>query len=102
MVTDGVEDALSDDRGEKLFNEEGEEDSADGSQVEVVDEEEGLQLESLASSHQLTSSKNYNVVYNDEDRGLFECGHGRLAGDELEVVGRVAGNKLKGLVENGP
>lgn len=102
VVADGEEDALSDNGGEKLFNEEGEQDGANGRQVEVVDEEEGLQLESLTSSHQLPSSKDYNVVYNDEDRGLLEGRHGSLAGDELEIVSRVPGDELKGLVEDGP
>lgn len=97
-----MEDAAANDNGEKLLNEESQEDSADGGQVEVVNQEKRAQLEGLAVAHELATAEDDGVVDDDEDAGLLESGHGRLAGDEFEVFGRVADDGLKGLAEDGP
>lgn len=101
-MADGVEDTAADNNGEKLLNEESQEDSADGGQVEVVDQEERAQLEGLAVAHKLATAEDDGVVDDNEDAGLLQSGHGRLAGNESEVLGRVAGDGLKGLAEDGP
>lgn len=102
MVADGVEDPLAHDGGEQLLNEQGQEDAADGSEVEVVHEEDGLELERLPAAHPLPAAEDYDVVDDHEDGRLLQRGHGRLARHELELIGRVAGDVLEGLVEDGP
>lgn len=102
MVADGVEDAAANNGRDELLNEEGQEDAANGSQVEVVDEEEGLELEGLAGAHVLASTKDDGVVDDDEDGGRLEGRHGGLKRHKLEVVGRVADDGSPCLVEDGP
>lgn len=101
-ITDGMEDAAANNSGEKLLNEESQEDSADGSQVEVVDEEESLELVGLTVAHELATTEDDGVVDDDEDRGGLEGRHGRLKGHELEVVDRVAHDGGPCLIEDGP
>lgn len=66
-VADGVEDALANESREELLNEQRQEDTTDGGEVEVVDEEERLELEGLAVAHQLPAAKDDGVVNDDED-----------------------------------
>lgn len=102
VVADGVEDAAASNGGHKLLNEEDEKDTADGSQVEVVDEEQRLELEGLAVAHVLAAAKDDGVVDDNEDGGRLEGRHGGLERHKLELVGRVAGDGSPGLVEDGP
>lgn len=97
-----MEDAAADEGGHELLNEESQEDTADGSEVEVVDEEERLELEWLAVAHEGTATKDDGIVDDDEDGGRLESRHGGLKGHELEVVGRVANDGSPSLVEDGP
>lgn len=97
-----MEDTAADNGGNKLLNEENQEDTRDSREVEVVDEEEGLELEGLTVAHQLATTEDDGVVDDNEDRGRLESRHGRLKGDELEVLGRVADDHLPALAEDGP
>ena len=97
-----MEDALADNGGQDLLDEKGEQNAADGGQVEVVDQEEGAQLEGLAVAHQLPAAEDDCVVDDDEDARLLERRHGGGARLEAEVLGRVAGDELEGLAEDGP
>lgn len=61
-VTDGVEDAVPDDRREQLLNEENQQPAADEREEEVVDEENRLQPEGLAVSHPLPAPEDDSIV----------------------------------------
>ncbi len=101
-VADGVEDATANNGRNQLLEEENQKDTADGGQVEVVDEEDGLELEGLTVAHELPSTKDDGVVDDDEDGGRLERGHRRLERHKLEVIGRVADDGSPGLIEDGP
>lgn len=102
MIADGVEDAAANNRGNKLLDEEDQEDTADGGQVEVVDEEQSLELEGLAVAHESATTKDDGIVDDDEDGGRLEGRHGRLKGNKLELGGRVTDDGRPSLVEDGP
>jgi hypothetical protein len=101
-MADGVEDAATNNSGQKLLNEESQESTTDQSQVEVVDQEETLELERLAVAHPLATTKDDAVVNDNEDRCRLEGGHGSLERHKLEVIGGVADNGSESLVEDGP
>ena len=102
MVADGEEETVPRDRGDELLGEEGQQDTADGREVEVVHLEEEVELERLASAHQLATAKDDDVVCDERGGARLEGGEGRLAGDEAEVLGLVADDGLEGLFEDGP
>lgn len=102
MVTDGVEQAFSDNRRQKLLNEEGQQKTGDGGEVEVVNQEECLELEGLAVAHELAATENNDVVQDDENARLLKSGHGRLPGDEAELADWVAGEKGPDFVKDRP
>lgn len=102
VVADGVEDTIVVQLRNQLLNEENQKDTANSGKVEVVDEEKRLELEGLTVMHQLATTKDDDVVDDDKDGGRLEGRHGRLERHELEVVGGIANNELKGLVEDGP
>jgi len=97
-----MEDAATRNDGQKLLNEESQENGADGSQVEVVDQEQRLQLERLAVAHQLATAKDDGVVNDNEDARLLNRRHGRLAGHEAEDLRGVSDDGLEGLAEDWP
>lgn len=102
MVANGVEDTVADNGGQELLNKQGQEDGADGGQEEVVDHEQGVQLEGGEVLHDLTATEDDDVVGNQHGRGLFEGGHRGHALDEVELASRVAHDQLVGLVKDGP
>lgn len=102
VVADRVEDAMANDGGQELLNEESQEDAADGGEVEVVDEEQRLELEGLAVAHQLATAEDDDVVDDDEDGARLEGRQGRLKRHKLELIGRVAEDGGPCLVEDGP
>lgn len=102
MVADGVEDAVARNGGQKLLNVQSQQDGADSSEDEVVDQEQTLELERLTTTHQLATAEDDGVVDDDEDGGGLEGGHGRLEGDETKVLGRVADTSSPCLIEDGP
>lgn len=97
-----VEHAVPDNGREQLLNKQREQDCADGCEVEVVDEEERLELEWLSVAHDFPAAEDEDVVGDDEDGRLLEGRHGRLAGDESEVVCGLARDRREGLVEDWP
>lgn len=97
-----MEDAPSDNCWQQLLNEEGQQYTGDGSEVEVVDQENGLELERLAVAHELAATQNDDIVKDDEDAGLLKSGHGSLPGDEAEVADGVAGDQSPCLVKDRP
>lgn len=102
MVADGVEDTVADNGGQKLLNKQSQEDGADGGQEEVVDHEQGVQLEGGEVLHNLTATEDDDVVADQHRRGLLEGGHRGHALDEVELAGGVSHDLLIGLVEDGP
>ncbi|GMF73830.1 unnamed protein product [Aspergillus oryzae] len=102
VVANGEEDSISPDGGQKLLDEKGQQSRADRGQVEVVDHEQGVELEGREILHDHTTSKDYDVV-GDKHRGGFpESGHGGLSLNKLELAGRIAHDLLESLVEDGP
>lgn len=75
VVADSVEDTVAGKGGYELLKKQDEENQADGSEVEVVDEEQSLELEGLAATHPSTTSEDEVVVADDEDGGRLESGH---------------------------
>jgi hypothetical protein len=102
VVADGKEKALANYNGKQLLNEERQQYTADGGEIEVVHLEQKVQLERLAVAHQLAAAKDYNVVCEKCDGACFERGERCLAGHEAEVVRFVADNWLKYGFEDGP
>ena len=86
-----MEDAPSHNSWQQLLNEESQQNTGDGSEVEVVNQENGLELERLAVAHELAATQNDEIVKEDENASLLKSGHGRLPGDEAEVGDGVAG-----------
>lgn len=97
-----MENASTDNSGQQLLDEEGQEGGGDGSQVEVVDQEQGLELEGLSVAHKLTATEDDGVVDSHEYSSLLQGGHGRLSRGEPEVADRIANNGSPGFVKNGP
>lgn len=85
-----------------MFKEEDKKNAADSGEVEVVDQEQSLELERLTVAHVFPPAENYGIVDDNEDARLLERRHWGPTGLESEVLGRVAGDGLEGLAENGP
>jgi len=102
MIADGVENAVTNDGGQELLDKQGQQDGADGGQDKVVDHKQGIQLEGGQLLHDLTTTKDDNVVSDQHSRGLLEGGHGCHALDELELASGVTHDLFIGLVEQGP
>lgn len=101
-VADSKEKALVVQSWDQLLSEEGQQDGADRSEVEVVDHKGSIELECWAVAHQLAAAENYNVVCENQRRGLL---HGRHWGDmglEIEVLRVVSLDGREGLVKDGP
>lgn len=99
---DSVEDAVSDELGQKLLDEQKQEKTTDQGQVEVVDLEEEVELEGLATTHELSATKDDDVVANEHGGRLLEGSHRGLSGDKAEVLGLVALDRNEGLLKDGP
>lgn len=102
MIADGEEDAMSPDGGQQLFNEENQQRAADQGEAEVVDHEQGVQLQGSALLHELPAAENDDIVGDQKDSSLLEGRQRRDPLDKLEFAGGIADDLLKGLVENGP
>ena len=101
-IANSVENAVPDQGGEKLLNEESQKTTADDGQVQVVDLEWTVQAESRTAPHELTTAEDDDVVYNERNNRLFVCRHKSVAGHEAELLGRVAKHLLPCGGENGP
>lgn len=102
VVTDGVEDAVAHNGGEELLDEQGQQDGADDGQEQVVDHEEGVELESGDVLHDLAAPEDDDVVGDQDSRGLLKGGQRGHALDELELAGGVTHDLLASLVEQWP
>lgn len=102
VAANRMEDAISRDFGQKLLDEERQQPTTNECQVEVVDDEGTLENERLATFHQFSSAKDYDVVRDQSNRRLFVGGHGRLARVKLEIDGIVAHDGRVGLCKEGP
>ena len=102
VVANCVQNTSSYDCGDQLLEEEDQEDTRDGSQVEVVDLEQAIEREGWAASHEFATSENDNVVGDEHGCSRKVRRHGRLARREAEVLGLVALDGHKGLFKHGP
>ena len=85
MVADGIKYPMSPDRRQKLLDEQRQQDTTDDREREIVDHEEGLELQRLSISHELPSAKDDHVVCDYQRRRLPEGRHWRVAPDEPKV-----------------
>lgn len=90
------------DRGDQLLEEESQQCTADGRQVEVVDHEEAIELVGRAIPHQFPPAKDYYVVDEDGKATLLHRRHGGNSWLEVKVLGMVAHDGREGLVEDRP
>lgn len=88
--------------GHQLLNEESQKSTTDRGQVEVVDHEQSVQLVCRAVTHQLSASKNDNIVDNDGNSTLLQRRHGRDHWPEIKILGMIALDSREGLVEERP
>jgi hypothetical protein len=102
VVANGVEDAVAHEGGQKLLDEQSQKDGADSSEKEVVDHEEGVELESGQLLHDLTATEDNHVVGNQQGGGLLEGGKRSDALGELELAGGVTHDHVEGLIEQRP
>lgn len=102
VVTDSIEDTMSPDSREKLLNEESQESAADQGEVKVVDHEKRVELEGRSVLHELTATKDDDIVGNERNGGFLESRHGRHAFFKAKLAGRIAHHQLEGLVEDRP
>ena len=101
MVADSMENASFSDCRQDLLNKECQENSTDGSEIEIMDEEEPLQLERLSVAHEFSPAQNHRIIRKNKDGGFLQRGHGRLPSDKVEIIGRVADDSFEDLVEVG-
>lgn len=120
LVADGVEETVSGKDGNEVLDEQDQESAGGDGQQEVVENEQGLELEGLLALHDLATAKDDdkvgdsphgNLVLGREwgDALLEDEGVDALAGDELVALGKVgveldAEGLIKGeveLVQNG-
>lgn len=101
-IADSVENAVPDEGGEKLLNEESQQTTADDGQVQVVDLERTVQAECRAAPHELAATQNDDVVCNERNGRLFVGGHERLARREAEILSGIAKHLLPCGGEDGP
>lgn len=102
LITDGVEDSVSPESGEKLLNEQGQQDTAHGGQNEVVNHEQGVKLEGRQLLHDLTATEDDNVVGDKHHCSLLQGGQRGHTLGEVELAGGIPHDLLVGLVEEGP
>ena len=101
-VADSIEDTATNNCRDELLKEQDQQKTTDSCEVEVVDQEESPELERFAIAHQLATTKDDGIVDDDEDARLLQCRHRCLAGDESEILGRIAREQLEALAEVGP
>ena len=102
VVADSEEDTVPPDCRQQLFDEKSQQSTADNGQVEVVDHEQGVELERGTALHDLSASEDNNIVGDEHDRSLLDGGHGGHTTSELEFIRRISYHILKSLVEDGP
>ena len=58
--------------GDQLLEEQCQQNGADAGEVEVVDHEQGVQLEGWSVAHQLPSTQDYNIVCKNRKPALLQ------------------------------
>ena len=102
VVADSEEDTVSPDCRQQLFDEKSQQSTADNGQVEIVNHEQGVELERGTALHDLPAPEDNNIVGDEHDRSILHGGHGRHTTGELELTRRISHHILKSLVEDGP
>lgn len=114
-MADGIEQTVSGEDGDQVLDEEDQESARGDGQQEVVENEQGLELEGLLALHDLATAKDDDKVGDGPhgdlvlgrewgDTLLEDEGVDALAGDELVALGKVgveldAEGLIKGKVE---
>lgn len=98
MMTDGMENAFPHNSRQQLFKVESQQDGANGREHEVVQEEERLQPERRAITHEFPAAEDDGVVYDNENARFLQGRHGCSARLEPKLRGWVAHRELKRLV----
>lgn len=93
---------MSPESGEKLLNEQDQQNSANGGQKEVVNHEQGVKLECRQLLHDLTATENDNVVSDKHHCSLLQGGQRGDTLGEVELASGIPHDLLVGLVEEGP
>ena len=99
---DCVEDSIADESWNELLDEQEQQNATDRGQVEVVDLEEGVKRKRCAVSHQLTSSKNYDIIRNQSNSRLFHGRHRCHTWCEDELLRLIAHDRLECVREDWP
>lgn len=102
VVANGVKDTTASEGRDELLNEQDQENARDSRQIKVVDQEERLELERFAVTHDLAATKDDGIVDDNEDGSRLEGRHRRLERHELELLSRVSDDGLPGLAEYRP
>lgn len=101
-IADGVESSTANNGGKQLLNEKHQDDGADNREDKIVNQKESLQLEGLPVAHQLSATKNDEIVDGDKNGSVSQRRHGRLANDKLELIRGIPCHILKRLVKERP
>ena len=101
-IANRMEQTVTNNSRQNLLNEQSKQNGADGSEVEVVDQEKSAQLEGLAVAHHLAAAEDDKIVEGNEDASLLKGRQRCLARNEAEVISRIASDLLEDLVEDGP
>lgn len=88
--------------GQELFNEQSQESPTDYSQVEVVNHEWHIELQSRELLHDLAATEDDDIVGDKGSGSLLESGHGGSPFNEFPLACRITHHLLEGLVEDGP
>lgn len=102
VIANGIEDPIPRDCRDQLLQEQHQQHPTNQREVEVMDLEQAVQLQRLPLLHQLPPAEDDDVVGDEGGGRLGHAGHGRLAGDEVELLGLVAAEGGEGFGEDGP
>ena len=102
VSADGKEQAVFPNCRSQLLNEKDQQRARNGRQVEIVDEEQVIELECRARSHQFSTSKNNSVIRDQHHDSRFEGQHRCRPGVEVEFIGWVTHGSRPYFVEYPP
>jgi hypothetical protein len=101
-VAYAVEQSIVVQRRDHLLGEKGKETSTDKGEVEVVEFEEEAELDGVAGAHELSTTKDDEVVHDQHRERSAICREVCLCLDELEVFRMVSVDSDISLIEDGP
>lgn len=90
------------DSGDQLLEEQDEQYSTDGRQVEVMHDKGAFELQCASVAHDFATTKDDEVVGQNCGSGFLQGRHGRLSGLEVEVLRVVSHDSAEGAVEDWP